>query len=353
MCVAIYKPIGAELPTKKDLYNCYISNSDGAGFAYCRNNKIHIKKGYMDFNEFYKDFLNENFQVNENVFIHFRIATHGLVDGGNTHPFPVTNNFDEMRKTNNEYQGKCLIHNGIFHYGDNVIKSYSKIISDTMLFSRFLFEQLRDLNFKNKSETQLSLEESVAKTIFNHSDDNFLHNHINQKIGYSKIAVMNEDGSVNIFGNWIEHNGVFYSNNSYEDYRYRFFEQNNYSYNRSINYYQKTRDTFKHMKKSQKNYYHYCDFCNEFSKDCFSNDGGFVCRKCVKAYDLRYCYECETFYDKNLMVDRNTCCYCKETTDNEINNNYKLCLCCGQNYKVSEESKEKDICRDCYQMYMC
>ena len=352
MCVAIYKPMGAELPTKNDLYNCYLSNQDGAGFAYWRNNKIHIKKGYMDFESFYNDFLNENFQKDENVFIHFRIATHGLVDGGNTHPFPVTNNFDDMRKTNNEYSGKCLIHNGIFHYGDNVIKSYSKIISDTMLFSRLLFEHLNNLSFKNKMEEQLNLEESVAKTLFNHKSTDFLNENINKKIGYSKVAIMNEDGSVNIFGNWIEHNGVYYSNNSYQDWNYRFFEYNYPTYKRTTNYYRKTTETFKHMKKSHKNFHHFCDFCNRFCKDCFSNDGGFVCRNCVKDYNLKYCYECETFYDINLMADKNVCCFCDtENTNNK--NEIKLCVCCGQNYELQNESKEPDICMDCYQMYMC
>ena len=37
MCVAVYKPIGVELPTKEELYNCYLRNQDGAGFAFYRN----------------------------------------------------------------------------------------------------------------------------------------------------------------------------------------------------------------------------------------------------------------------------------------------------------------------------
>ena len=47
MCVAVYKPIGVELPTKEELYNCYLRNQDGAGFAFYRNGKINIKKGVI------------------------------------------------------------------------------------------------------------------------------------------------------------------------------------------------------------------------------------------------------------------------------------------------------------------
>ena len=369
MCVAVYKPIGVELPTKEELYNCYLRNQDGAGFAFYRNGKINIKKGYMDFKSFYNDFCNENFSKNENVFIHFRIATHGLVDGGNTHPFPITDDFNKMRNTEISYNGKCLIHNGVFHYGDALIKSYSKIISDTMLFSKLLFDELNNHNglFDKKIET-LGLEESVTRGIIENNSDNLaLIKKINSELGYSKIAIMNEDGSVNHFGNWINHNGVYYSNSSYEGYKsYNkigftggYYSTASYS---NPKYSYRTNDYWNDVwgnkeSNSNKKRYEYCDYCASFQKGCVYIEGSYVCRECIKDYNYKYCTVCKTWFDKSQMYDEYTCDYCNKyenTNDNDFDDNEtEICLCCGQNYLKKEESQEENICQKCYDEYCC
>ena len=365
MCVAIFKPAGSELPTKKELYNCYLRNSDGAGFAFYRDNQIHIKKGYMSFESFYQDFCNETFSKDENIFIHFRIATHGLVDGGNTHPFPVTDDFYKMRNTNIVYTGKCLIHNGVFHYDSKVIDSYSKIISDTMLFSKLLFDELNKTNNED-DKNNLSLEESVSQFITHRDQNNIeLIKKINAQLGWSKIAIMNEDGSVNFFGNWLNHNGVYYSNNSYEGYNHIGFggyyntNTNQGYYNTSTytdpRYSYRTQEYWESLwgnkkEKYYKKHYEYCAYCGSYQKGCINIDGDFICRKCLDVYGYKYCTICKTWLDKTLMHDDYTCndCY-REEENNFDENETNICLCCGQNY--TKKSCIKDICSKCYNEY--
>src|SRR6266545_3554785 len=54
-CVAIYKPKGVQI-AKKYLSNSFENNKDGAGFAYAKDGKITINKGYFSFEEFWKAF---------------------------------------------------------------------------------------------------------------------------------------------------------------------------------------------------------------------------------------------------------------------------------------------------------
>ena len=369
MCVAVYKPIGAEIPNREELYNCYLRNQDGAGFAFFRDGKIHIKKGYMNFDSFYGDFCKENFSKNENVFIHFRIATHGLVDGGNTHPFPITDDFTKMRDTDFTYTGKCLIHNGIFHYSDSVIKSYSKIISDTMLFSKLLFDELKNVNNNlfEKQIDKLGLEESVSRGILENDRNNLeLIKKINSQLGYSKIAIMNEDGSVNHFGNWINHNGVYYSNSSYEGYKkinsIGFGGYYNTTTYNNPNYSYRTKEYWNDLwgdnksEKYNKKRYEYCDYCASYQKGCIYIDGSYVCRSCIKDYNYKYCTVCKEWYDKSQMYDEYTCSYCEKYENNnkvENDNETDICLCCGQNYTKKEQSQEDNICLKCYHEYCC
>lgn len=320
MCVAIYKPKGVNIPSKDELYNCFLRNKDGAGYAFFRNDMIHIKKGYMSFNDFYEAFTKENFNAYENIFIHFRIATHGLVDGGNTHPFPIINDFTKMRETNLDYHGKCLIHNGVFHYDYDQIYAYSNIISDTMLFSKLLFDQINKSQYMEKDIKNLNLEESVARS-FTEKNNLMLIHQINQQLNFSKIAIMNEDGSVDKFGTWINHNGVYYSNSSYEGYQtkwnyvYKSGDYTTYSYN-DPNFAYRSKEFFQNFfsRKKDRYYADYCDYCGKYKQNCTEVGEENVCKQCLKEYDMHYCKKCHTWLDRKVMYKHNVCidCYKKK-----------------------------------------
>ena len=186
MCVAIYKPAGIKTPSLETLKECWNANPDGAGFAMrtSENSKfaIHIRKGFMSWNDFEAEYRKNNLATySGELFLHFRIATHGGISPGNTHPFPLSKDIKLLQYTNvvTDY---ALIHNGILQ-----IEPEFRNISDTMEFCR----RLSSGNFYQKIPESLQL--------------------LNGFIGSSKIAVMTRD-KVHLAGDWKQIGGVFYSN---------------------------------------------------------------------------------------------------------------------------------------------
>lgn len=188
MCIAIIKPIGARLPSDDMLENCYWGNPDGCGFTYSRNGKVHINKGFFEFEKF-KIALKDQVKDGDAALIHFRIATHGKVVPGLTHPFPVCEDFDEMRKL----ESVCdiaMAHNGILH------STYADDVSDTMSFARLL------------SETNVH---NLATC-----DQQWRHV-LEMMIRGSRVAILWSSGRVDRFGGgWILKDDVYFSNNSFE-----------------------------------------------------------------------------------------------------------------------------------------
>lgn len=363
MCVAVIKPSGVEIPDKETLFRCFRTNPDGAGFAIYRNGKILIKKGYMGFDDFYNAFLKEKPQKDENIFIHFRIATHGLVDCGNTHPFPISDDFETMRKVELEYSGKVMVHNGIFRYTKELMHCYdpTDTASDTMVFDRIVFDEME--NFKNNKTlsydidySDLTLEELIALQLTFHNNSMELLTTIDHKILGSRVAVMLEDGSIEKYGDWIDHKGCFYSNHSFEDYS---------------KYYTNTMfvdDDFteKYLQWKENKTKVICDFCGQFCDIddvyCCYNDEN-ICVDCLVEMNLYYCRGCQMTYEESDMKNHYLCKYCAsdgvlfdedgyEVTSEDNEEDTVICVCCGQNTKKSQLSKyEDDVCKKCYEEY--
>lgn len=190
MCVAIYKPTGAKAPTINDLKMCWDANPDGAGMCFpCpkKEGRLEIHKGFMHWKDFKKAY--EKYDIankKDPVLIHFRIATGGAVDGGNTHPFPVTTDIKKQRQVSQltEY---ALIHNGILPFNDP-----AKKVSDTMLFTAAVAAG----NFHKKPEELARL--------------------IGGMIGSSKVALMDGAGNTTLIGTWIDVDGVKFSNDHWK-----------------------------------------------------------------------------------------------------------------------------------------
>ena len=142
MCVAIYKPANVKTPSLDTLKRCWDANPDGAGFALRTGGDeyaIEIHKGYMTWKQFKAAF--EKYRLADfagNLLLHFRIATHGGISPGNTHPFSLTGDVKLLKHTNVR-TNYALIHNGMLPInpeGD---------ISDTMEFCRKLAPLCRDV----------------------------------------------------------------------------------------------------------------------------------------------------------------------------------------------------------------
>lgn len=191
MCVAIYKPQGVQTPSRETLKRCWEANPDGAGFAIrTGGNKyaIEIKKGFMSWESFEAAFQRYRLaDFSGAMFLHFRIATHGGVSPGNTHPFCITQDMKLLRHTD-ILTNYALIHNGILP-----IEPETAGISDTMEFCRRL---ARGKFYQNIPEI-LQLLEGL--------------------LGSNKLAIMTRTG-VHLAGHWKKLDGVYFSNMLWRQY---------------------------------------------------------------------------------------------------------------------------------------
>jgi len=122
MCLAIYKPIGASLPTDDILATAHVSNNDGCGFSYYHSGLWRTIKGLYNFDK-YMRLLNKHIPEPElvPVVLHFRLATHGTVNVANAQPLDVC-------------KGVLWAHNGIVDIdGADGDKSDSRIMVDTVV----------------------------------------------------------------------------------------------------------------------------------------------------------------------------------------------------------------------------
>lgn len=191
MCVILVKERGIELPTKGVLESCWKRNPDGAGFMFNDCDKVVIMKGFMTFEEFYLRLqtANEFYHLKEKgLVIHFRIATSGLKDKGNCHPYPISNDNLDLRKS------FITTELGIAHNG--IIRSYNgknNILNDTQLFIK---NDLFELN---------SLDKKFYKNVIFQSM-------IERLIDGSRLVFLNKKGEIIKLGNWF-HNGNYYFSN--------------------------------------------------------------------------------------------------------------------------------------------
>ena len=230
MCVAIYKPEGVKTPSLEVLKQCWDANPDGAGFALRTGGDkyaIEIHKGYMTWKQFKAAF--EKYRLADfagDMLLHFRIATHGGISPGNTHPFSLTGDV-KLLKHINVRTNYALIHNGILP-----IKPEGDI-SDTMEFCRRLAPLYQNI------PSAFNLIEGMA--------------------GNNKIAVMAKD-KVHLFGDWECVKGVYFSNLLW-DWQEEFFPP--------------TREELQLLNQG------YCPYCDE---GIISEDNLFYCPECGEAW---------------------------------------------------------------------
>ena len=192
MCVICCKPAGIEMPTQTYIDNMWNRNSDGAGLMYAVDGKVHIEKGFMDYEDF-KDKLEElalKYDLTKlPLVMHFRITTHGGTKPENCHPFPISDStgiLSKLRQTTDI----GVAHNGIIDITPR------KGISDTM---EYIISQLAPLK----------------KAVPKFYENKFLIQMISNAID-SKMAFLTGKGDIYTIGNFEEDNGIMYSNTSYK-----------------------------------------------------------------------------------------------------------------------------------------
>lgn len=194
MCIVVYKPAEADLPDYEILKRCFNKNPDGAGYMFARNDKVHIRKGYVNFDEFYEH-LTRDYMTQDGVFVmHFRITTHGGTKPENTHPFPVSKNVLDLTMLDC-YSNIGVAHNGILSISSKLAGQYS----DTQMF----ITNYLALLLKNNPK---------------YYEDEDTKHLINDMIGdTNRLAILSNDGHCELFGTFNEHDGCYYSNYGWED----------------------------------------------------------------------------------------------------------------------------------------
>ncbi len=191
MCIIIAKPKGIAMPPENWLEASFRANSDGAGFMLADGHNVVIRKGYMSYEAFTRAIESEGNLTDKAVVMHFRIATHGLVDAGRCHPFPVCDDYKHMARTFNVVQ-LGLAHNGILS-----IKPPNETVSDSMTFIK---ECLKSPD--------------VIDRLREHADHQML---LEEAISGSRLAFLEPSGEITLFGcGWQEDKGISFSNSSYK-----------------------------------------------------------------------------------------------------------------------------------------
>lgn len=244
MCIAIYKPKNIELPSMETLKICFSNNPHGAGFVTDIPGSypgISVFKGYFTFEDFYEKFV-QNVKKEHVCLIHFRYATHGTKNKENCHPF-VFYKYDKKDKYHDHTPSfSALIHNGVINNG---LKNKKR--SDTFWLTKQI-EKGRKINDEVFKDTN------------------------------NKVAIINSDKSVELYGNWTEDNNIFYSNGTY-----RF-------------------DCAEESIKQNKNLT-FCDCCGTLGDNFFNTDVGYhFCNYCLKnEVSIKPCRHCG-------MGTTNDCC---------------------------------------------
>lgn len=189
MCIIIFKKGGVDMPSNKVLANCFSNNSDGAGFAIVRDGHVHIRKGFMTLHSLMTALEEEHVNFHTTIGIHFRIRTSGNTDAHMCHPFPVSQHRNDLRDLD-IYAPTALLHNGIIGAGEGEL-------SDTAVFVRdILAHDFVQHHLLNGCEKALSYIEDMTST--------------------SRLCILNNDGRYFLTGDWVEEDGLMYSNKTYK-----------------------------------------------------------------------------------------------------------------------------------------
>lgn len=198
MCVAVYKPQGVDMPSKKTLNICFKNNDDGAGFMFAHNGKVHIEKGFMSFASFKKALKYSIKKYGLNVketpmAFHFRISTQGGIKRELCHPYALSNSYDEMKELKGDYDFGVM-HNGII----DLTSSYH--ITDHNDTMEYIKEIVYPLVGKNK----------------NYYKNNGLMSVMKYTLDGNRFLIMDGNGHTELLGGWEQSKGVYYSNSSYK-----------------------------------------------------------------------------------------------------------------------------------------
>jgi hypothetical protein len=176
MCIIIANKMKKAI-TREVFDTCWDNNPDGFGMCYSENKKLFIFKELIEDDKAYQMYLDARKTAQGTVLLHFRIATSGLVDLANCHPFHVSNDL-------------AVCHNGIISINHAIHES------DTNCFTKRVLRNLPKGFLKVESIRSL----------------------LSMSIGSSRLAFLDNLGNCTIINSnlGVNKDGNWYSNDTYK-----------------------------------------------------------------------------------------------------------------------------------------
>lgn len=225
--------------TEAQFNAAHTANPDGFGIAY-RNAQgtIKIYKDLRGAKPAYAAYRKIREKNSGAFLLHFRIATHGLVDLDNCHPFQVSEKL-------------VFAHNGIIN-----LESEDPTQSDTAAFCQIL--QGLPIGF---------LDNEASKVL------------IALAIGNSKLAFLDDTGKVTIINEKLGHwnAGEWYSNASYQEAPISYGGYGGFGLGKRWRY-QKQSETTDNA--TEDFYFDRCDICQRLTDDFIDGEEGTICQEC-------------------------------------------------------------------------
>ena len=182
MCLLIKADAGQIIP-KEHLKNGWRENPHGAGFAFAKDGKVLVRKGFRRFKDFWRTY--RDFQQYPKI-VHLRYGNVGSLSMDNCHPFQVDSDL-------------VFAHNGTISI-TSTRKDLHGQWSDTRIFNELILKDLRkrDKNFLENSSWRWMLSNSI---------------------GYSNLVFLDSEGKFTIInksmGELDTETGIWYSNKDY------------------------------------------------------------------------------------------------------------------------------------------
>lgn len=300
MCLIIVKKKNIHLPLEEHIRNGAKSNPHGIGIALWKStkNEVYIKKNFKDVDELLKWQI-ENVNISDAYMIHFRFATSGLVDEGNRHPFPITKNWELLRKEE-LYCQQAVMHNGVISkYGSH------KTYSDTQ---KFVVDILSD--------------ETIKSNINNPT----VHKLIEGFLSGDRLSIMDNNGEIILLNDWEEEDSMMFSNAGYKTNRWVALYQPITRYNHRTYCDDKEDDNFDDGR------FEVCEGCGlkkfvRFTEVKKEGCSSYIelCKKCRKDLrkgkletlkavddDIVMCDSCREWTDKKDITQSGLYCFCKD-----------------------------------------
>lgn len=334
MCVAIIKPIGVKMPSKEILDQCWRANSDGGGFMYLADGKLHIEKGFMRKKTMMKALNKHRFKKDDYVVIHMRISTGGGVTPGNTHPYPISTSIKDLQALRITCDA-AMVHNGILGESEDDL-------SDTGVFVRDCLAE---------------------KGIYENLDKKGVENLISHAVEGSRILIVDtrQDFTLRL-GSWAyDHDtGLYFSNTNWKSWYNR-----SYSRNSSAGIGEKKFNVWKYDEKTNEELdsedYLYvnggwyptagvievCPQCNGFLEYDHSSDS-YLCGDCGAEYIEALDGKVVTIQDyvggmhdeDSKLWSATYCPECNCFVERRMENTWLFCTTCGAELIVSDETGE-------------